>query len=102
MSASKKTGARKIGSIVSQLMSRRGYAQITSSDELSETVMAVVGAELGSAVTVGNLRGGVLQIYAADSVTLQELNFQKRQILKQIQKAHLQSDVTDLRFRIQS
>ncbi len=97
-----KTGPRKIGSIVSQLMSRRGYAQITANDELTETVIVAVGAELGSAVSVGNLRQGVLQVYASDSVTLQELNFQKRQILKQIQKAHPQSNVTDLRFRIQS
>ncbi len=37
-----------------------------------------------------------LQVYASDSVTLQELNFQKRSILKQMQKAHPESNVTDL------
>jgi hypothetical protein len=102
MSVSKKSAPRKIGSIVSQLMSRRGYAEITCHDELTAAVVSVVGPQLGAAVSVGNLRGGVLQIYATDSVTLQELNFQKRPILKRIQEAHPQSNVTDLRFRIQS
>ena len=83
-------------------MARKGYAQVTSSDELRETVIDVIGPELATAISVGNLRGGVLQIYASDSVTLQELNFQKRQILKRIQTSHPQSKVTDLRFRIQS
>ena len=93
---------QKIGSIVSQLMSRRGYGQITASDEISDTVAAAVGKELAAAISVGNLRGGVLQVYATDSVTLQELNFQKREILRRIQQSHPQSSVTDLRFRIQS
>ncbi len=101
-SADQPPRVRKIGSLLSQLMARRGYAQITSSDELSETVIAEVGPVLATAISVGNLRGGILQIYASDSVTLQELNFQKRQILKRIQNAHPQSKVTDLRFRIQS
>ncbi len=93
---------RKIGSLVNQLMSRRGYAQITSKAELAETVIAVVGAEIGAAIHVGNQRAGVLQIYASDSVTLQELNFKKRQILQRIQTSHPQSNVVELRFRIQS
>ena len=83
-------------------MSRRGYAQVTSNDELTQLIIDVVGPELGAAISVGNLRGGVLQIYAADSVTLQELNFQKRHILRRLQQSHPGSNVTDLRFRIQS
>ena len=93
---------RKIGSIVSQLMSRRGYAQITSNDELRATIVAVVGGQLGATLSVGKLKQGILQIFATDSVTLQELNFQKRSILQRLQKEHPDSNITDLRFRIQS
>lgn len=98
----KKKRIQKIGSLVSQLMSRRGYAQVTASNELHDAITSSVGAQLSSSVHVGNLRAGVLHVFASDSVTLQELNFQKRTILRKIQKDLPQSGVNDLRFRIQS
>ena len=98
----KKPRVQKIGTLVSQLMSRRGYAQVAATDEFQATIGVAVGGVLGSAISVGNLKKGVLHIYASDSVTLQELNFQKRSILKQIQKDLPQTNVTDLKFRIQS
>lgn len=83
-------------------MSRRGYAQVAVNDELQAVIVSAVGSEVANSLQVGNLKRGVLQVYASDSVTLQELNFQKRQILKKIQKEMPQSGVTDLRFRIQA
>ena len=70
--------------------------------ELQSAITASVGPELESSIHVGNLRQGVLQVFASDSVTLQELNFRKRAILRQIQKDLPHSNVTDLRFRIQA
>lgn len=92
---------RKIGSLVSQLISRRGYAQATANDELLSSIVSAVSRELESAIRVGNLRRGVLQVYATDSVTLQELNFQKRTILRRIQQDMPHANVNDLRFRVQ-
>lgn len=83
-------------------MSRRGYAQVFAGEELHRVIATVVGEPLQSAFQVGKLKAGVLQIYASDSVTLQELNFQKRTILRSVQKEFPDSKVTDLRFRIQS
>lgn len=101
-SANEKPRVRRIGSLVSQLLSRRGYAQVLANDDLHRAVASVVDPHLRSAFQIGNLRGGVLQIYATDSVTLQELNFRKRAILKHLQTTLPESKVTDLRFRIQS
>ncbi len=97
-----KTRVRKIGSLVNQLMSRRGYAQATVTSELQSAIVSSVGVELASSLQVGNLRQGVLQVFASDSVTLQELNFQKRLILRKIQQDLPHTGVTDLRFRIQT
>ena len=93
---------RRIGSLVSQLMSRRGYAQVFAGEELQRVIAAAIGQQLASSFQVGNLRKGVLQVYAADSVTLQELNFHKRAILKRLEQEVPDNKVTDLRFRIQS
>ena len=83
-------------------MSRKGYAQSAANEELLSAITASVGPELKSSVNVGNLRNGTLQVFARDSVTLQELNFQKRAILRKIQNDVPHANILDLRFRIQS
>ena len=102
MASQEKPKVRRLGSIVNQLMSRRGYASATATDELLGAIVAAVDPTLQSSIQVGNLRQGILQVYATDSVTLQELNFQKRVILKRIQTDMPHCRVTDLRFRIQT
>lgn len=98
---SNKPRVRKVGSIVNQLMARRGYAQVAASEQLQVIIRQAVGSTLGEAVEVGSLKAGKLQLFAADSVSLQELNFQKRVILKKIQTEMPAAKVTELRFRIQ-
>ncbi|MDG2223471.1 MAG: DUF721 domain-containing protein [Rubripirellula sp.] len=97
-----KPRVRRLGSLVNQLISRRGYAQVSVNEQLQQTIATVLSESLHSCFQVGNLRGGVLQIYAADSVTLQELNFQKRVILKRLQEEKAFQNIVDVRFRIQS
>ncbi len=93
---------RRIGSLVNQLISRRGYAQVSANEQMMRVISLATGEQLQSAFRVGNLKNGVLQIYASDSVTLQELNFQKRTILKRLKSDLPDNKVTDLRFRIQT
>jgi hypothetical protein len=95
-------GARRIGTIVSQLMSRRGYASVATDNALADSIAQSVGPVMAASITVGKLSRGVLQVYAVDSVVMQELTFQKRQILKALSKDHPQARITDIRFRLQS
>ncbi len=101
-SAGDKPRVRRIGSLVSQLMSRRGYAQVLANDAIHQAIASVLDPHLSSSFQVGNLRSGVLQIYATDSVSMQELNFRKRAMLKHLQTTMPESHVTDLRFRVQT
>ena len=94
------TGARKIGTIVSQLMSRRGYASVGIEHAMTASVAAAVGPGLNESFQVGKLSRGVLHIYVVDSVTMQELTFQKRQIQKRLLKDHPQAKIQDIRFRL--
>jgi len=93
---------RRIGTIVSQLLSRRGYASAGAEEQFSASVTAAVGQQLAESFRVGMVRRGVLQIYAADSVTMQEMTFQKRQILKRLNNDHPQAKIADVRFRLQA
>lgn len=91
---------RKIGALVNQLIARRGYAQVQAADVMQQAVAAAVGESLAASVRAGNVRRGVLELYADDSVTLQELTFMKRTILKKIRAVMPDGTVTDIRFRI--
>ncbi|TWU56896.1 hypothetical protein Poly51_28140 [Rubripirellula tenax] len=101
-SPDEKPRVRRIGSLIGQLMSRKGYARSGVNEQLGESIGAAVGPELAASCYVGNLRAGVLQVFVSDSVTLQELNFRKRAILRQFQKDIDGNKVTDIRFRIQA
>jgi predicted nucleic acid-binding Zn ribbon protein len=93
---------QRIGSIVNQLLARRGYAQVFAADALQSVVEAEVGQALAVSVRVGKVSGGVLHVYAADSVTLQELTFRKRALLKRIQADLPENKINDIRFRVQT
>ncbi|OYP34938.1 DUF721 domain-containing protein [Rhodopirellula sp. MGV] len=95
-----KKGAQRIGNLVSQLMSRRGYAQSAVNDEFLAAITAAVGQGIANEITVGKLNRGVLKVFASDSVTIQELTFQKRMILRRIQSTMPQAKVTDIRFAV--
>ncbi len=93
---------RRIGSIVSQLMSRRGYARSGVNEHMIQSIATAVGESLAASCQVGNLRAGVLQVFVTDSVALQELAFRKRAILRQFESDIAGNKITDLRFRIQA
>lgn len=95
-------GPRRLGTVVSQLMSRRGYAAVAAQHAMTDSVVASVGSLLAESFRIGKLNRGVLEVYVVDSVTMQEFTFQKRTILKRLAKDHPQTKITDLRFRIQS
>jgi hypothetical protein len=95
-----KHSVRRIGSLVNQLISRRGYAQLSATEEMRRVICLAVDERLHASIRVGNLRAGVLHVYASDSVAMQELVFQKRCILARIQQELPHSKVTALRFRL--
>lgn len=93
-------GPKRIGSLVSQLMSRRGYAQVFAGEEMQAILEGEVGAELAKSVQVGNVKRGTLHIYLTDSVTHQELTFRKRGILNRMQSQLPASGIREIRFHI--
>ena len=90
---------KRIGTLVNQLIARKGYASVIGDEAMLASVRGCLDQRLHDAVRLGPLRAGVLQVIVVDSVTLQELNFQKRKVLRKIQADH-PDRVTDLRFRL--
>ena len=91
---------QKLGELLSNLITRRGYAQQQTNEELSDAWKQTVGEGLSENSRTGQVRRGVLEILVNNSVALQELQFQKRSFLNQMKQLLPQHYIHDLRFRI--
>jgi predicted nucleic acid-binding Zn ribbon protein len=90
---------RRMSDLIPQLMARRGYARILSHDVYAAAWDEASG-DLRRQSRAGRLRRGVLEVVASNSLVLQELTFQKRQILATIQRLLPDQRIRDLRFTV--
>jgi predicted nucleic acid-binding Zn ribbon protein len=93
---------RPIGSILSELMARRGYARVQSG-RAYEAAWRQAAGELAARYTqVGALRRGALEVIVVNSTLVQELTFQKPALLRRLTQLLPDERLQDLRFRVGS
>lgn len=90
---------KQIGSVIAQVVQKRGYAQVRAGNEREEAWTQAVG-ELASATQVGALRRGTLEIQVTNSLLMQELTFRKEELIKKLQTALPDANIKQLRFRV--
>ena len=88
---------QRLSEILPQLMARRGYAQLINAEDFDEVWQQVAG-RLAAVSRPGRLQRGVLQITVNSSAAVQELTFQKRQLLRAICEKRPDQKIRDLRF----
>ncbi len=93
-------GAKKISTVINQLMTRRGYARIRASNDWDMAWREAVGSELAQHSRTGNIRRGVLDVFVRNSAVVQELTFCKHRLIKQLARLNPGQKVRDLRFRV--
>ncbi len=91
---------KKSADIVGRLMARKGYAQTESANELETVWNQVVGPKWETKTKVGNISRGVLEVFVASSMVNQQIGFQKKKILTEIQSRLPKNKIKDLHFRI--
>ena len=90
---------RSLAEILPQLMARSGYSRVLAQDELQEAWQQAAG-KLKAQSRAGTIRNGVLEVVARNSAVVQELAFQKRQILKSLSQQVENLKIKDLRFTV--
>ena len=93
-------GPQKLADALAQVMARRGYARVQASAELGDVWNSAAGEKLAACSRPGNLRRGVLEVTVANSAVMQELEFMKRKILKELSQLAPDQKIRNLRFRI--
>lgn len=91
---------KKMADVLSNLMSKRGYARELSTNNLDDAWQQTVGQRFAGDTRPGNVKRGVLEVLVASSAVLQELTFDKKRLLTKIQSAAPDQKITDLRFKV--
>jgi predicted nucleic acid-binding Zn ribbon protein len=93
-------GPQTIGNVLSELMSRRGYARIQSAEAYGAAWREAAGPLAAKYTRPGQLRGGTLEVVVANSTLMQELGFQKSGLLEALAKLLPDEGIKNLRFRV--
>jgi predicted nucleic acid-binding Zn ribbon protein len=86
--------------VLSQLLAKRGYAQVQSASSCAAAWREAVGEKLAADSLPGNVKRGVLEVLARNSVSMQELSFLKVRIVKALTRLVPEQKITSLRFRV--
>ena len=91
-----------IAEILSRLLAKRGYARERSTAELTTAWNSAAGELIAKHSRVGEIKRGVLEVFVANSVLLQELTFQKQSVLDKLIELTPDQKIKNLRFKIGS
>jgi len=86
--------------VLSQLLAKRGYAQVQTAAGCTAAWRQAVGEKLAADTRPGNVRRGVLEVLVRNSAAHHELGFLKTKIVKMLTKLIPEQQIRDLRFRV--
>jgi predicted nucleic acid-binding Zn ribbon protein len=92
--------AKSLGNVMSQLLAKRGYAQVQAAALSAAAWREAVGDKLAADTRPGNVRRGVLEVLVRNSSIHQELAFLKVKIVKSLAATSPDQRIRDLRFRV--
>ena len=93
-------GPQAIGNVLSELMSRRGYARVQSAATYEAAWREAAGPLAAKYTRVGQLRRGTLEVVVGNSTLVQELGFQKPALLERLAELLPDEGIKVLRFRV--
>ena len=92
--------AKPIGGVIRRLLASSGYAETEAVAQLQARWEQAVGPTLAGLSRLGNVSRGALQVEVANSATMQEIHFRKKQILTALQAQATTSKISSLRIRV--
>lgn len=90
----------KMDNLVSQVLTRRGYARVQAASQQAELWSKLVGEEVAKSTRVGSIRRGVLEVLCQSSAVMQELAFKKETLIKQLNTELLGKQLVDIKLRV--
>lgn len=91
---------KKIADVVAQLIAKRGYGRHESDDKLAAAWSAAAGKTLAAVSRVGKVRRGMLEVWVANSIAMQEFSFEKERIVAELGRTLPDANIRGLKLRI--
>ncbi|MDX1947868.1 MAG: DUF721 domain-containing protein [Pirellulaceae bacterium] len=91
---------KAMGDVLSQLLARKGYAQVQAAAMSLAAWNEAAGAKLAPQTRPGNVKRGVLEVLVSNSAVHQELAFIKVKIVKTLARLAPEHKIRDLKFRV--
>lgn len=91
---------QRIGSIVADLIARRGYARVIAATTCAEAWATAAGPQLVKFSRPGAIKRGVLEVLVANSTMLQEMTFQKKALVQKLVELLPDEKIKDVKFRV--
>jgi predicted nucleic acid-binding Zn ribbon protein len=91
---------QKIGNILADLLARRGFGRVQSTEAYEQAWRQAAGPLAGQYTRIGALRRGTLEVVVLNSTLVQELTYQKAALLKALNQLLPEQGIRDLRFRL--
>jgi predicted nucleic acid-binding Zn ribbon protein len=89
-----------IAEVLNDLLARRGYAREQSSAACGEAWCKAAGELLARYSRPGQVRRGKLEVVVANSTLMQEITFQKAQIVAALNTQLPELNITDLKLKV--
>lgn len=86
--------------LLSRLIASRGFTQEMFNEDLQRAWESAVGNRFVTRTMVTGIRQGALEILVDSSPAMQQLGFQKRELLRKIQQTLPDAGIRSLRFRV--
>jgi len=92
--------AKSLASVLDKLILLKGYAAEQSVVELQEQWRIAVGEKLASQSKVGKVQRGTLNIYAANSMVMSELDLSRMAALRHLKRTLPDSKIKSIKIRL--
>lgn len=93
----------KMDRLISELLTRRGYARVKAASQLADVWGAVVGERIAGMTTAGTIRRGMLEVTCKNSAVMQELAFEKHSLVTKLNQkmgSLANQQIKDLKLRV--
>jgi predicted nucleic acid-binding Zn ribbon protein len=91
---------KTIGDVLAQLITARGYGRVQANEDFTAAWQAAVGESIARYSRPGRLRRGVLEITVSNSMMVQELTFQKQEVIAKLRAEFPDAKLRDIKFRL--
>ena len=86
--------------LLAKLMTRKGLGQQQANEALQIVWKKAVGERSAETSQPGYLKRGVLEVFVESSIQLQQLEFEKKKLISELQRLLPQNKINNIRFRI--